>query len=60
MAVLEMLAEVVRTIEFLAQVTLAEFVYVLEVADAILPILIIDEAPPPREFRSDLGNSSPQ
>ena len=45
MAVLEVLAEMIRSVELLARVALAEFVHVLEMAYAVLPVLFVFPAP---------------
>jgi hypothetical protein len=41
MAVLEMLAEMIGSVELLARIALAEFVHVLEMTYAVLPVLFV-------------------
>ena len=45
MTVLEVLAEVVGSVELLARVALAEFVHVLEMPDTVLPVLVAHANP---------------
>lgn len=45
MAVLEVLAEMIGSVELLARVALAEFVHILEMANTVVPVLFLFPAP---------------
>lgn len=45
MAVLEVLAEMIGSVELLARIALAEFVHILEMANTVVPVLFLFPAP---------------